>query len=77
MRIKCDIYVSYSSFFNNYSTVLHHEDDIIEIIGKQKQKKPVAFVVNTELEHNTSKYPCSSGVHKISYFQDRISVVFE
>jgi len=77
MRIKCDIYVSYSSFFNNYSTILYHDCDIIEIIGKHKQKELIAFVVNTELDHNISRYPCSSGVHKISYFQGRIIVVLE
>jgi hypothetical protein len=77
MKIKCDIYVSYLSSFNDYSVILHHEYDIIEIIGKYKQKELVAFVVNTELDHNISRYPCSSGVRKISYFQDRISVVLE
>jgi hypothetical protein len=78
MRIKCDIYVSYSSFFtNNYSEILYEEHDIVEIIGKYKQKELDAFVVNAEPDHNISRYPCSSEVHKIFYFQDRIGVALE
>jgi hypothetical protein len=57
--------------------ILHHEYAVIEMLGKYKQKELDAFVVNTEPDNNISRYPCSSEVHKIFYFHDRIGVALE
>ena len=74
MRIKCDIYISAVRFLESGTLLIHNDYDVIKVIGKHNQKGLTAFIISIGETPNITRYPCSSDLRKIFYFQDSIGV---